>query len=69
MHRDLSSYACHTSKHLCTERTTSDSLMVCHQRLSIANIDVSMSPATAFFMIFYSRLCTYLVTLFILPEF
>ena len=37
MHRDLSSYACHTSKHLCTERTTSDSLMFCHQRLSIAN--------------------------------
>ena len=38
MHRDLSSYACHTRKHLCTERITSDSLMFCHQRLSIANI-------------------------------
>ena len=37
MHRDLSSYACRTRKHLCTERTTSDSLMFCHQRLSIAN--------------------------------
>ena len=37
MHRDLSSFACHTSKHLCTEQTTSKSLMFCHQRLSIAN--------------------------------
>ena len=37
MHRDLSSYACHTSKHLCTERTTSERLMFCHQKLSIAN--------------------------------
>ena len=35
MHTDLSSYACHTSKHLCTERTISKSSMFCHQRLTL----------------------------------